>query len=127
MRDTLRGEARTHVNHALHVSRSSGASRSRPIRAVDCTLVGVYRQRSLYAEPNEAFTAQEAFGQGLVWVRTGNRFTFLTCTTPIDEEYTWLWMLFLVDDGPGSPGGRALSQATADSAGRDVVIWGNKV
>jgi phenylpropionate dioxygenase-like ring-hydroxylating dioxygenase large terminal subunit len=91
----------------------------------------VYRQRSLYVETNEAFTEQEAFGLGLVWVRIGDRFTFLTCTTPIDEEYTWFRMLFLVDEGAGasemSPFGRALTQATADSAARDVVIWGNKV
>jgi hypothetical protein len=26
-----------------------------------------------------------------------------------------------------SPGGRAVAQATADSAGRDIVIWGKKV
>jgi len=91
----------------------------------------VYRQRSLYVETGESFTEQEAFGLGLVWVRTGERLTFLTCTTPIDEEYTWFRMLFLVDGGSGatelSPNERVLVRSVADSAGRDVVIWGNKV
>jgi phenylpropionate dioxygenase-like ring-hydroxylating dioxygenase large terminal subunit len=91
----------------------------------------VYRQRSLTVETGEAFTEQEAFGLGLVWVRIGGRITFLTCTTPIDEEWTMFRMLFLADAGQNakgmSPEQLALVKALADSAARDVVIWEHKV
>ena len=51
-------------------------------------------------ETGEAFTEQEAFGLGLVWLRTRDRIVFLTATTPIDDQYVELRLLFLVERGP---------------------------
>jgi hypothetical protein len=91
----------------------------------------IYRQRSLIAETGDAFTEQEAFGLGLVWLRTGDRIVFLTATTPIDDEYVELRLLFLVNEGPGatglSPASKAAVDAIAENTGRDVPIWEHKI
>src|SRR5690606_20822583 len=83
------------------------------------------------AETGEAFTTQEAFGLGLVWLRTGSGLVFLTATTPIDEEYVDLRLLFLVHEGEGatalSPRSKAMVQAIADNTARDVPIWEHKL
>jgi phenylpropionate dioxygenase-like ring-hydroxylating dioxygenase large terminal subunit len=91
----------------------------------------VYRQRSMTVETGEAFTEQEAFGLGLVWLRTRDRIVFLTATTPIDDQYVELRLLFLVNEGPGatglSPQSKAMVEAIAENTGRDVPIWEHKV
>jgi phenylpropionate dioxygenase-like ring-hydroxylating dioxygenase large terminal subunit len=94
----------------------------------------VYRQRSLVmvdGAPVE-FTRQEASGLGLVWLRSmGGRVWFLTATTPIDDEFVSLRLLFLVHQPDGSttlgPEGRAWIDATAENTARDVPIWEHKV
>jgi phenylpropionate dioxygenase-like ring-hydroxylating dioxygenase large terminal subunit len=91
----------------------------------------IYRQRSLIAETGESFTQQEAFGLGLVWLRSAGGVVFLTATTPIDDQYVDLKLLFLVDEGPGatelSPAKRAMVDAIAENTSRDVPIWEHKV
>lgn len=91
----------------------------------------VYRQRSLIGETGETFTSQEAHGLGLVWLRSGDRIVFLTATTPIDDQYVDLRLLFLVNEGPGateiSPQSKAMVDAIAENTGRDVPIWEHKV
>jgi phenylpropionate dioxygenase-like ring-hydroxylating dioxygenase large terminal subunit len=91
----------------------------------------VYRQRSIVGETGEAFTVQEAFGLGLVWLRTASRIVFLTATTPIDDEHVDLKLLFLVDEGEGatemSTASKAMIDAIAENTARDVPIWEHKV
>jgi nitrite reductase/ring-hydroxylating ferredoxin subunit len=91
----------------------------------------VYRQRSLLAETGEAFTTQEAFGLGLVWLRSVGRLVFLSATTPIDALHCELRLLFLVKEAEGardlSPGSRALVDAIVENTSRDVPIWEHKV
>jgi hypothetical protein len=55
---------------------------------------------------------------------------FLTSTTPIDDEYVELRLLFLVNDasdGSLSPRARAMIDATVENTSRDVPIWEHKV
>jgi len=107
----------------------------------------VYRQRTVTRAGDDEFAfTQEAFGLGLVWLHVPGRapgaadisdagaapaYTFLTATTPIDEESVDLRLLFLVNEGPGATGlsqvGRALIEATAENTARDVPIWEHKV
>lgn len=91
----------------------------------------IYRQRSIVAETGDAFTTQEAFGLGLVWLRTGSGLIFLTATTPIDDVLVDLRLLFLVHEGDGatelSARSKAMVQAIADNTARDVPIWEHKV
>jgi nitrite reductase/ring-hydroxylating ferredoxin subunit len=96
----------------------------------------VYRQRmeSHSAEGVLTFgTTQEAFGLGLVWldVDGDTPMTFLTSTTPIDDETVELRLLFLVHEGAGatelSPTGRAMVASVTENTGRDVPIWEHKV
>jgi 3-ketosteroid 9alpha-monooxygenase subunit A len=93
----------------------------------------VYRQRSLMVvdgRPVE-FTSQEASGLGLVWLHTLGNVWFLTATTPIDDEFVELRLLFLVHQEDGAdelgPAARALIDATAENTARDVPIWEHKV
>ena len=93
----------------------------------------VYRQRSLVVTdgvPIE-FTTQEASGLGLVWLHTQSGMWFLTATTPIDDEYVELRLLFLVPDPSGtgvvSDHAQQMIDATVENTGRDVPIWENKV
>jgi len=93
----------------------------------------VYRQRSLVVIDGVAteFTTQEASGLGLVWLHTQSGMWFLTATTPIDDEFVELRLLFLVPDPAGSgeisAHARAMIDATVENTGRDVPIWENKV
>ncbi len=93
----------------------------------------VYRQRSLVVVdgvPIE-FTTQEASGLGLVWLHTQSNMWFLTSTTPIDDEFVELRLLFLVEDKTGdgviSAQAQAMIDATVENTGRDVPIWEHKV
>ena len=93
----------------------------------------VYRQRSLMEIDGETieFTRQEASGLGLVWLYTMGSMWFLTSTTPIDDEFVDLRLLFLVrQEGGGTilgPQARAMIEATAENTSRDVPIWEHKV
>jgi hypothetical protein len=55
----------------------------------------------------------------------------LTSTTPIDDEFVELRLLFLVEDKTGdgviSAQAQAMIDATVENTGRDVPIWENKV
>jgi phenylpropionate dioxygenase-like ring-hydroxylating dioxygenase large terminal subunit len=95
----------------------------------------VYRQKTIgrLDDGTETWrTEQEAFGLGLVWLSTpGNPVTFLTATTPVDEESVELRLLFLVHEGPGatglSPASKAALDALCENVARDVPIWEHKV
>ncbi|HEX4429164.1 MAG TPA: Rieske 2Fe-2S domain-containing protein [Frankiaceae bacterium] len=93
----------------------------------------VYRQRSLVVIDGVAteFTTQEASGLGLVWLHTQSGMWFLTATTPIDDEYVELRLLFLVPDPIGdgvvSDHAQAMIDATVENTSRDVPIWEHKV
>ena len=77
------------------------------------------------------FTTQEASGLGLVWLHTQSGMWFLTATTPIDDEFVELRLLFLVQDAAGdgrvSTPAQAMIDATVENTGRDVPIWEHKV
>jgi hypothetical protein len=96
----------------------------------------VYRQRTESRDADGALTfgtTQEAFGLGLVWldVDGDTPMSFLTSTTPIDDERVELRLLFLVHEGTGatelSATGRAMVAMVADNTARDVPIWEHKV
>jgi hypothetical protein len=95
----------------------------------------VYRQRSLMMVNGTSveFTSQEASGLGLVWLHTKTEPVswFLTATTPIDDEFVELRLLFLVRDDTGtgtlSAAGRAMVDATVENTSRDVPIWEHKI
>ena len=93
----------------------------------------VYRQRMLLGDTDQLVTEQEAFGMGLVWLRSGGALPvrFLTATTPIDDEHVDLRLLFLVNEGGDatqlSPVGKAVVDAIAENTARDVPIWEHKV
>ena len=105
------------------------------LRAVVDTDAHVYRQRSLVTIEGVEFefTNQEAHGLGLVWLRTTGQLEtyFLTATTPIDDEYVELRLLFLVRDvdrsGALTSTTRAMLDATIRNVERDVPIWEHKV
>jgi 3-ketosteroid 9alpha-monooxygenase subunit A len=92
----------------------------------------VYRQRTCLPDGFEV-TRQEAHGMGLVWLHSSSRmpFTFLTATTPIDDQTVSLRLLFLVHEGEGatelSAMGRMIVDSTSENTGRDVPIWEHKV
>ena len=95
----------------------------------------VYRQRSQMLVDGEyrTFTEQEAEGLGLVWLSTpGSPVCFVTATTPIDDEWCDLRLMFLVHqpegpvDGGLSPANRAIVEAVAENTSRDVPIWEHK-
>ncbi|HZP30273.1 MAG TPA: Rieske 2Fe-2S domain-containing protein [Acidimicrobiia bacterium] len=91
----------------------------------------VYRQRTIAGD--QLVTEQEAFGLGLVWLRSNGTLPvrFLTATTPIDDELVELRLLFLVHEGDDatelSPAGKAVVDAIAENTARDVPIWEHKV
>jgi phenylpropionate dioxygenase-like ring-hydroxylating dioxygenase large terminal subunit len=92
----------------------------------------VYRQRSYVRETDTTFTTQEVHGLGLVWLHTGSDIVFLTATTPLDDEYCDMSLLFLVNDpdaadGKLSEGPHAMVAAIAENTARDVPIWEHKV
>ena len=105
------------------------------LRAAVETDEHVYRQRSFVTVDGSEFefTSQEAHGLGLVWLRTTGQLEtyFLTATTPIDDEFVELRLLFLVRDTDGSgelsPATRAMLDATIRNVERDVPIWEHKV
>ena len=91
----------------------------------------VYRQKTIAGD--QLVTEQEAFGLGLVWLRSGGTMPvrFLTATTPVDEQHVDLRLLFLVHEGDGatalSPMGKAVVDSIAENTARDVPIWEHKV
>ena len=93
----------------------------------------MYRQRTMLGDTGVEVTRQDAYGLGLVWLHSGGAVptTFLTATTPIDEDHVSLKLLFLVHEGDGatelSPAGRAIVDAIAENTSRDVPIWEHKV
>ena len=105
------------------------------LRAAVETEAHVYKQSSYVTIDGEEFefTNQQAHGLGLVWLQTSGQLEtyFLTATTPIDDEYVELRLLFLVRDKDGSaalsPTTRALLDATIRNVERDVPIWEHKV
>ena len=91
----------------------------------------VYRQKTIAGD--QLVTEQEAFGMGLVWLRSGGLMPvrFLTATTPIDDQHVDLRLLFLVNEGEDatelSPTGKAVVDMIAENTARDVPIWEHKV
>lgn len=96
----------------------------------------IYRQRTItrVGDDEQVFT-QDAYGLGLVWLRQrGERrleYTFLTATTPIDEESVHLRVLFVVNEGAGatavSDASRTALAVVIDNIARDIPIWEHKV
>ena len=94
----------------------------------------VYRQRSVLTTNGceHEFTRQDAFGLGLVWLHVRDpEYCFLTATTPIDDEFVELRLLYLVNAGVGATeipaASRAAIDATTRNTARDVPIWEHKV
>ncbi len=97
----------------------------------------VFRQQMRFPDGTPV-VEQEVFGLGLIWLRSGApggppglRTSFLTATTPIDDQHVDLRLLYLVYEGEGateiSPTGRAMIASISDNTARDVPIWEHKV
>jgi 3-ketosteroid 9alpha-monooxygenase subunit A len=97
----------------------------------------VFRQQLRYPDGG-AVVEQEVYGLGLIWLRSGPpdappgmRTSFLTATTPVDDQHVELRLLYLVDEGEGatelSAVGRAMVDSISDNTARDVPIWEHKV
>ena len=92
----------------------------------------IYRQRSLVKETGYEFTRQAAYGMGLIWLHSmQDKIVFLTATTPVDDEYCDLRLLYLINEGEGateiSAAGRAAIDSISENTSRDVPIWEHKV
>jgi nitrite reductase/ring-hydroxylating ferredoxin subunit len=76
---------------------------------------------------------QVAYGLGLAWLQIEQpvRYRMLVAATPIDEQYTSLRLLFLVDEGEGatelSKKGNAAVELISSQTARDVEIWEHKI
>jgi hypothetical protein len=103
--------------------------------AAECDVDGhVYRQRSFFAETGETFTTQEAFGIGLIWLRSkgpAGDIVQLATITPIDEEHCELRWEFLCFEGPGATELSAATEATLERVCEqnevDFPIWEHKI
>jgi nitrite reductase/ring-hydroxylating ferredoxin subunit len=104
--------------------------------AIPSTDGPIYRQetRMSSADGNVDLTfRQEAFGLGLIWLRTSSepRMAFLNATTPIDDEHCELTLSVLIRDpepaGQLSPVARAHVEALFAQVDQDVPIFEHKV
>ncbi len=109
-----------------------------PMPTSEVTTDGPVLRQQLRYPDGTAVVEQEVFGLGLIWLRSGApdappgmRTSFLTATTPIDDQHVELRLLYLVDEGEGateiSATGRAMVDSISANTARDVPIWEHKV
>ncbi|MCU1368243.1 MAG: Vanillate O-demethylase oxygenase subunit protein, partial [Ilumatobacteraceae bacterium] len=73
------------------------------------------------------------YGLGLAWldVDAPLKYRFLVASTPVDEQYVDMRLLFLIHEGDGatelSAKGRSIIELISKNTSLDVVIWGHKV
>ncbi len=69
---------------------------------------------------------RESFGLGLGVLRIRDSLTFLSSTTPVDEEHVHVRWTFLAPVSAGPGAARAASVALTSGLSQDIPIWENK-
>jgi hypothetical protein len=84
---------------------------------------GLYKR----AVGNGGDFVREGFGLGLGVLRVKGVVTFLSSTTPVDEENVHVRWLFTAPLANGADAVRAAADAFSDGVSQDIPIWENKV
>jgi len=69
---------------------------------------------------------RESFGLGLGVLRITDTMTFLTSTTPVDEEHVHVRWIFTTPRSAGAGAARAAAEAFMGGISQDIPIWENK-
>jgi nitrite reductase/ring-hydroxylating ferredoxin subunit len=96
---------------------------SEAIPETDFVVEGTYK-RTVSADGN---LAREGFGLGLGVVRVAGYTTFLSSTTPIDEEHVHVRWLFTSPRSVGEARAREAAETFAAGVSQDLPIWENKI
>jgi hypothetical protein len=93
------------------------------IPETDFTVEGTYK-RTVSADGG---LAREGFGLGLGVVRVTGYTTFLSSTTPIDEEHVHVRWLFTSPRALGEQVAHDAAEQFAAGVSQDLPIWENKI
>jgi nitrite reductase/ring-hydroxylating ferredoxin subunit len=96
---------------------------SEAIPETDFVVEGTYK-RTVSADGH---LAREGFGLGLGIVRVVGYTTFLSSTTPIDEEHVHVRWLFTSPRAFGEAAAREAAETFAAGVSQDIAIWENKI
>ncbi len=77
------------------------------------------------AEAPSGFT-RETFGLGLGVLRMPGTFTFISSTTPIDEEHVHVRWIFVTPKSSGADAPQTLGDMFLTGVSQDIPIWENK-
>ena len=76
---------------------------------------------------NEGAFVREGFGLGLGVLRMAGFATFLSSTTPIDEEHVHVRWLFTAPRANGESAAEEAAEMLSGGVSQDIAIWENKV
>jgi len=96
---------------------------SEAIPETDFEVQGTYK-RTVSAD---GVLAREGFGLGLGVVRVAGYTTFLSSTTPIDEEHVHVRWLFTSPRSVGEAAAQEAAESFAAGVSQDIPIWENKI
>jgi nitrite reductase/ring-hydroxylating ferredoxin subunit len=75
----------------------------------------------------EGSFVREGFGLGLGVLRIAGFTTFISSTTPIDEEHVHVRWLFTAPAANGTDAARQAAEVLSSGVSQDIAIWENKV
>jgi nitrite reductase/ring-hydroxylating ferredoxin subunit len=78
------------------------------------------------ASSMDGYFVRETFGLGLGVLRMTDHMTFLTSTTPIDEEQVHVRWIFTTPESAGPEAARSTAEAFLSGLSQDIPIWENK-
>jgi nitrite reductase/ring-hydroxylating ferredoxin subunit len=74
----------------------------------------------------DGFFVRETFGLGLGVLRMTNTMTFLTSTTPIDDEQVLVRWIFTAPKSAGTDAAKSVAESFLGGVSQDIPIWENK-
>jgi len=74
----------------------------------------------------DGFFVRESFGLGLGVLRMTDTMTFLTSTTPVDDEHVHVRWIFTTPASAGPSAAREAAEAFMGGISQDIPIWENK-
>jgi phenylpropionate dioxygenase-like ring-hydroxylating dioxygenase large terminal subunit len=96
---------------------------SEGIREDDFTVDGTYKR----TVGLDGVFVREGFGLGLAVLRVANWTTFLSSTTPIDEEHVHVRWIFTAPRSAGPDAAEQAAEGFCGGVSQDIPIWENKV
>ncbi len=88
----------------------------------DVLIDGGYKR----AESMDGFFVRESFGLGLGVLRLADTVTFLSSTTPVDDDHVHVRWVFTAPMGAGPGAAREMAESFMGGVSQDIPIWENK-